>query len=73
MSIDEVLARHSDSLLAIPGVVGVAHAEIDGQPVVRVLVVTLTPELRRRVPATLHGYAVQVVETGVIEAQPGDT
>lgn len=73
MTIDEVLARHTDSLMAIPGVTGVAHGELNGKPAVQVLVVTATTELRRRLPHTLDGYPVQVVETGVIEAQPDDT
>ncbi len=70
MTIDEVLARHTRSLMAISGVVGVARGAVKGKPAIQVLVVKATPELRRRLPATLGGYPVQVVETGTIEAQP---
>ena len=70
MTIRQVLARHTDRLLAIPGVAGVARGEVNGRPAIQVLVVKATAELLRRLPATLDGYPVQVVESGTIEAQP---
>ena len=69
MTIGQVLARHTDRLLAIPWVAGVARGELHGKPAIQVLVVKATPELRRRLPTTLDGYPVQVVESGTIEAQ----
>lgn len=73
MTIGEVLARHADSLMAVPGVVGVGQGEVNGRPSVQVLVIEETAELRRLLPASLEGYPVQIVETGVIRAQPGET
>ena len=70
MTIEEVLARHTDSLMMIPGVVGVGQGEVDGNPSVQVFVVEASAELRRRLPSRLEGYPVQVVESGVIRAQP---
>lgn len=70
MSITEALAGHTDSLMAIPGVVGVGEGRKAGAPAVQVLVVRMTPELERRLPTSLEGYPVDVVETGLIEAQP---
>ena len=70
MTISEVLRIHTDSLMALPGVQGVAQGELDGRPTVQVLVAKLTSDLRGRVPREIEGYAVQVVETGVIRAQP---
>lgn len=70
MTISEAVARHTDSLLAIPGVVGVGEGQLDGKPAVQIMVAELTGDLRRRLPATLSGHPVQVVETGVIRAQP---
>ena len=70
MSITETLHNHTDSLMAIPGVVGVGEGRSAGAPALQVLVVRRTPELARRLPRSLEGYPVEVVETGVIEAPP---
>ena len=70
MTITEALAAHTDSLMAIPGVVGVGEGRLSGAPSIQVLVVRKTPELARRLPASIEGYPVDVVESGVIEAQP---
>ena len=68
--IDDVLKTSTPRLLAIPGVVGVGEGQLEGKPAVQVMVVELTSELRRRLPTTLNGHPVQIVETGVIRAQP---
>jgi hypothetical protein len=70
MSITEALTRHTDSLMSLPGVVGVGEGRIEGAPAIQVLVVRRTPDLQRRLPSSLEGYPVDIVETGVIEAQP---
>ena len=70
MSITDALARHTDSLMAIPGVVGVGEGQVRDQPSIQVLVVRKSPDLAARIPSSLEGYPVDVVETGVIEAQP---
>ncbi len=69
-SIADVLKRHTDSLMAIPGVVGVGQGEQNGAPAVYVLVVSLTDSLRGALPDSIEGYAVVVKETGEIRAQP---
>ena len=69
MTIAEVLAAHTDRLMALPGVVGIGEGAVDGLPAVHVLVTELTDDLRRRLPEELEGYRVQVVETGVIRPQ----
>ena len=70
MSITQVLAAHTDRLMAIPGVLGVGQGEVAGRPAVQVLVEHDTPALRALLPDSLEGYQVQVVETGRIRAQP---
>lgn len=69
-SITEVLQRHTDSLMAIPGVVGVGQGEQNGAPTVYVMVVSLTDSLRAALPDSIEGYAVVVKATGEIRAQP---
>jgi hypothetical protein len=72
-SIEDVLRRHSDSLMALPGVTGVGQGEKNGAPTVYVMVVRMTDTLRTALPDSIEGYAVEVVESGKIEAQERDT
>ncbi len=68
-SIEAVLAEHTDSLMALPGVVGTAQGECAGRPCIQVLVVEDTPQLRAQLPSSLDGYAVEMLVTGEIEAR----
>ena len=65
-TIDAVLAAHSDSLMAVPGVLGTAVGRCNGAPCIRVLVSRVNDEIRRRVPPTLEGYPVHIDVTGTI-------
>ena len=69
MSVAAVIERHSAALLGMPGVVGVAQGERGGHPVVQILVERRTPELVGRLPRSLDGYPVVVVESGVLRSQ----
>jgi hypothetical protein len=66
--IDVVLAKHTDQLISLPGVVGTAVGERDGEACIRVLVESETAELVGRIPSTLEGYPVEIQETGEIRA-----
>jgi hypothetical protein len=70
--INAVLNEHDDALMAIPGVVGVSVGLLDDDKTLclKVMVVQKTPELVRKIPATLEGYPVAVEETGVIRPLP---
>lgn len=68
-----VLARHTDSLMAVPGVVGTALGLCKGEYCIKVLVEKPTPVIRRRVPERLEGIRVEVVPTGRIRAVGEDT
>jgi hypothetical protein len=69
MTIATTIERRSGELLEIPGVVGVAQGAHDGHAVVQILVERRTPELLARLPRTLDGYPVVVVESGQIRSQ----
>ncbi len=69
MSITIVIERRSPELLEIPGVVGVAQGAHEGRSVVQVLVERRTPELMAKLPRTLDGFPVVVVESGEIRSQ----
>lgn len=65
-SIDEVLAAYTDSLMALPGVVGTAIGLCEGERCIKVLVADSNPATRRRIPDRLEGYRVLVEVTGTI-------
>ena len=69
MTIETALARHADSLMALPGVVGVAQGESDGKPAITLLVLRRPSDLEARLPRVLDGFPVVVVESGEIRAQ----
>ena len=66
--IAQVLADHTDNLMALPGVVGTAQGLSGGAPCIRVFVVRKTADLLQRIPTALEGYAVEVEETGEFRA-----
>jgi len=65
-NIDQVLAAHTDSLMALPGVVGTAIALYDGERCIKVLLADASPATKGRIPPRLEGYRVVVEVTGVI-------
>lgn len=68
--IEQVLKEHTDSLMALPGVVGTAQGLCRKKPCIKVYVVRLTPELKQQLPQKLEGYTVDIEETGEIKALP---
>jgi hypothetical protein len=64
--IDAVLAAHTDSLLAIPGVVGTAVGLCGGERCIKVLVANSKTAAMQRIPTQLEGYRVVVDVTGPI-------
>ena len=64
--IEDVLAAHVDSLMAVPGVVGTAIGQCDGALCIRVFLSAATDAARERIPARLEGYVVRVEVTGPI-------
>ena len=68
MTIEEALKKHTEELMAVPGVVGVGQGLCDGAPCIKVLVIERTPEIEKRIPDTLEGHKVEVDVTGRIRA-----
>jgi len=66
--IKDVMKRHTDELMAVPGVVGVAEGKSQGRPCIMVFVVDKNSELLRQVPNTLEGYPLLVEESGEFRA-----
>ena len=68
LSITEVFDANEESIMALPGVVGVGIGEHGGEPCIRVLVETATVAVRAGIPGRLGGFPVVVDETGTIRA-----
>jgi len=66
-TIQQVLAAHSDSLMALPGVVGTAVGLCDGVPCIRVFLADSSAAARGKIPAQLEGYPVKIEVTGPIQ------
>lgn len=65
--IEAVQEAHTPALVAIPGVVGTfIGATADGKPCIKIMVVERTAELERRLPRTLEGHPVEILESGRI-------
>ena len=67
-AIEEVLNKHTDEWLTIPGVVGAAIGEFSGRPCIQILVASKTRELSARLPSRVEGYPVVIKETGEFRA-----
>jgi hypothetical protein len=65
-SIDEVLAAHNDSLMALPGVVGTAIGLCGGERCIKVFLADSGADTKSRIPARLEGYRVLAEVTGTI-------
>ena len=70
-SIQDVLAAHNDSLLAVPGVVGTAIGSCDGAPCIRVFVSDAETARRAPLAPRLEGYLVRVEVQPPLRARPG--
>jgi hypothetical protein len=64
--IERLLATHTLRLMAIPGVVGIAQGEVNGEPCVVVYVKKNDAAIQRSIPAQLEGYPVRIEESGDI-------
>jgi hypothetical protein len=69
--IREVLKRHTDELMAVPGVVGVGEGDCEGMPCIIVFVVEKRSDVLMRIPNSLEGYLIKVEEGGEFRARIG--
>ena len=66
VSIDTVLARHTDEWLAIPGVVGAGLGRCGDARCITVFVVERNEEIERRIPSSVEGHPVSIVVSGEV-------
>ena len=67
-SIEEAQRDLADQVMTLPGVVGVAIGECDGEPCIKVLVAVGAAELAAKIPPRFKGHRVVIDETGEIRA-----
>jgi len=67
--IEAVLAAHTDSLMALSGVVGTAVGRCDGALCIRVFLADASAAARLEIPSRLEGYPVRVEVTGPIHSR----
>jgi len=63
----DVIAQRGDSLLAIPGVVGLYEGRSHGETVIRVMLAAKADSTLRRIPRRLAGYRVEIEVGGPVE------
>jgi len=68
--IQSVLAKHEQSLAAIPGVTSVGIGGSPDHPILLVTVERLTDGLRQALPDNLDGFPVTIEVSGAVTAQP---
>jgi hypothetical protein len=71
--IEDVLAAHTDSLMAIRGVVGTAIGLCDRAPCIRVFVVDSTVARRGSIPDRLEGFPVRTEVSGSLRPRRDTT
>ena len=67
-SIQEVLKSHTDELMAVSGVVGVAEGKSQGRRCIKVFVMDRNSKLLKQIPDSIEGYRLQVEESGKFRA-----
>ena len=65
--VDEVLTKHTKTLMTIPGVVGTGEGRCEGKPCIKVFVIKKTSDLDEKIPKNLDGYEVIIEEVGEIK------
>ena len=68
VNIKEVLKRHTDKLMAVPGVVGIAEGRTKGKQCIRIFVIDSSSESLKLLPDNLEGYSVIIEESGEFRA-----
>ncbi len=68
MKIEDVLRRHEKQLIDIPGVTAVGIGEMNGKPVIVIMINQRTAELTKKLPSQLEGFGVKIEVSGEISS-----
>lgn len=67
-TIEQVLQEHTPDLMLIPDVVGTGQGLCNGKPCIKVLVSSMSRQIKQKVPNRIEGYKVKVEVTGPFRA-----
>ena len=67
-TLSEVLRRHTDRLMSIPGVIGIGESAHDGRPCILILLSKLSADLQSQLPNEIDGFSVILQEVGDVRA-----
>lgn len=65
-SMEQTQEELTAQVMGLPGVVGIAIGECEGEPCIKVLVAVATEELLGQLPSTYRGFEVRVEAVGEI-------
>lgn len=68
-TIEQVQQDHTDEWMGIPGVVGTAIGQHQGQPCILILTSDENEQIRQRIPDNIEGYPVIVQYAGEIKSR----
>lgn len=69
-SIEQVIKTNAGELMSIPGVIGIGQGLCDDKPCIKVFVDKKTPQSDHRIPETIEGFTVDIVQSGVFHTLP---
>jgi hypothetical protein len=68
MTITEVLQKHTQKWMEIPGVIGTGEGKSDDKPCILVLIKHKSEVIKKKIPKSVDGYKVILEVTGEIKA-----
>ena len=68
-TIEEVLKEHTQLWMSMPGVIGAAIGECDGNPCIRIFVTGKSRDLTEKIPTQLEGFPVILEATDEFRAR----
>ncbi len=68
VDIKDVLKRHANKLMTVPGVVGVAEGRTHGKQCISIFVIDSKAESLKLLPNNIEGYSVNIEESGEFRA-----
>ena len=69
-SVEQVIKNHAGDLMSIPGVIGIAQGLCNDKPCIKVFVDKRTLQSDQRIPETIEGFTVDIVQSGVFHTLP---
>ena len=69
MTVAEVLAKHTDTWMKIPGVIGTGEGKSNGKPCIMIFTQHKSGAIRKKIPKIVDGYKVVFEQTGKVIAQ----